>query len=77
MTNGRKKRKVIAISDAGARREWDSEYACAKELGVSVTAIQQAKRWAGVCRGWRIFDSPAVIRDRIKDLENQLKVLEG
>ena len=54
-----------------------SEYAAAKELGVTVTAVQQAKRWSNEIRGWQVYDSPEVILDRIAELEAQIKFLEG
>jgi len=66
---------VVALSSLGVRREWDSEYACAKDLGVTVGSIQQAKLRSGSCKGWRIFDSPEIIRERIAEMESQLKML--
>lgn len=71
----RAKRKVISFAADGMRKEWDSEYAFAKEMGVSITAVQLAKRSNGTCAGWRIYDAPDMIRERIKELEDQLKIV--
>ena len=54
-----------------------SEYAAAKELGVTVTAVQQAKRWGHEVKGWKVFDTPEKILERIAELEAQIKFLEG
>lgn len=71
-------RKVIAISEeTGERMEFGSVYALAREIGVTIPAVQQAQERCGVCKGWRIYDSPDRIRERIKKLQNQLKIVEG
>jgi len=44
-------------------------------MGVSITAVQLAKRSNGTCAGWRIYDAPDMIRERIKELEDQLKIV--
>lgn len=73
----RAKRAVIAINETtGERKEFESVYAAAKALGVSFQAVQLAQGLSGVCRGWRIYDTPARIRERIEDLKNQLAMLE-
>jgi hypothetical protein len=53
-----------------------SEYAAAKLLGVSVTAVQQAKRWGTEVKGWRAFDTPEKLLERIAELEGQIKFLK-
>jgi len=74
----REKRAVIAINETtGERRDFDSVYRCAKEFGVCVQAVQLAQGLSGVCKGWRIFDTPARIRERIEELKNQLITLEN
>lgn len=74
----RRQRKVIAINETtGERQEFDSVYAASKALGVSVQAVQLAQGLCGVCRGWRIYDEPERIRERIEDLKNQLLIVEN
>lgn len=64
LINGRKKVRVA------------SEYAAAKELNVTVTAIQLAKVRGTEVKGWRVFDTPEKILERIAELEEQIKFLE-
>ena len=72
----REKRKTIAIKD-GEVKVFETEYAAAKELGVSTTSVQAAKRWnATTGDGWLVYDEPKKIRERIKELEGQLKMLK-
>ena len=72
----REKRETIAIRNGEVRR-YDSEYACAKDINVGVTSVQAAKRWnATTGDGWRIYDAPDKIRERIKELQRQLEMLE-
>lgn len=74
----RKQRVAIAISEVtGERRVFDSVYACAKALGVSFQAVQLAQGLGGTCQGWRIYDEPERIRERIEDLKNQLLIVEN
>lgn len=74
----RERRRVIAINETtGVRQEFNSVYACAKQLGVSVQAVQLAQGLCGVCKGWRIYDEPRRIRERIEDLKNQLVIVEN
>ena len=71
-------RKVIAICEqTGERMEFGSVYALAKEIGVTIPAVQQAQERCGVCKGWRIYDAPERIRERIKKLQAQLKIVES
>ncbi len=69
-------RETILIKDNEIKTV-ASEYAAAKELGVSVTAVQQAKRWGHEVKGWKVFDTPEKILERIAELEAQIKFLEG
>lgn len=74
----RAKRAVIAINvTTGERKEFDSVYAAAKALNVCTQAVQLAQGLGGVCKGWRIYDSPDRIREKIEDLKKQLVMLEG
>lgn len=73
----REKRETIAVRGDDVRR-YDSEYACAKDIKVSVTSVQAAKRWnATTGDDWRVYDAPDKIRERIKELEGQLDMLAG
>ena len=69
-------RKTILIKDK-QRKEVASEYAASKILGVSVSSVQQAKRWGTEVKGWRVYDTPDKILERIAELEEQIKFLEG
>ena len=73
----RQQRETILINNDGERREYASEYAAAKALGVSVQSVQQAKRWNAALKGWRVFDTPEKIKERISELKEQIKFLEG
>ena len=74
----RKLRKVIAINEVtGEREEFPSVYSCAQRFEVKHPNILQclANNW---CVGdWRIYDCAEAIRERIADLERQLKEVEG
>lgn len=71
-------REVIAINEStGERKGYGSVYALSKDLNVTIRAAQQAQERNGVCRGWRIYDSPERIRKHIKELEEQIKMLEN
>lgn len=72
----RAQRETILIKE-GQRKTVASEYAAAKLLGVTVAAVQQAKRWGSEVRGWKVFDTPEKILERIAELEEQIKFLEG
>ena len=74
---GRAKRRVIAINvETGERREYDSVYECGQALDVSFQAIQLTLDRRGVCKGWKIYDTPEKIREIIGILEEQLNTLE-
>ena len=72
----RAQRETILIKDK-ERLLFSSEYAAAKALGVTVTAVQNAKRRGHEVRGWRIYDTPEKMMERIAELEEQIKFLEG
>lgn len=74
----RAKRKVIAVNEnTGERRAYDSVYACAKALGVRIQLVQQAQSLSGCAKGWRIYDTPDRLRERIAEMQEQIKMLEG
>lgn len=71
-------RRVIAINETtGERVDYGSVYACAKVLGVRVQAVQNAQELGRSCKGWRIYDEPERIRERIEALKNQLVIVEN
>lgn len=75
---GRKVRRVIAINEAThERREYESVYACSRDLGVSIQAVQLAQGLCGTSKGWRIYDEPSRIRERIEELKRQIETLES
>ena len=67
-------RKVIAIK-GNTVRWFDSQYACAKELGVTIRAVSQAQDTFRTCKGWKIFDSPERICQRIDEMLDALHTL--
>jgi hypothetical protein len=74
----KKTRKVIAISDeTGERREFHSAYAMAKELGVADATVFQALDRCGYVLEWRVFDTPEVYRDKIKMIQECIRIVEG
>lgn len=78
LTGMRIKRKIIAINeDTGERKEFDSEYALAKELNMSISAVQITRLRGTAAKGWKIFDTPDAIRKRIAILEEQIALLES
>lgn len=72
----RQKRGTILVKGS-ERLQFDSEYAAAKAIGCNVTSLQQAKRWETTLKGWQVFDTPEKILERIAELEEQIKFLEG
>lgn len=70
----RQRRGTILVKGS-ERLQFDSEYAAAKAIGCNVTSLQQAKRWETTLKGWQVYDTPDKIRERIAELERQLKML--
>lgn len=70
-------KKVTILVKGDKKKVFDSEYAAAKALDVSVTSVQQAKRWGHEVKGWMVLDTPEKILERITELEAQIKFLEG
>lgn len=74
----RGKRSVVAINpNTGERREYDSAYMCARELGTMFQNVTQALDRNGICCGWRLYDSAEYLRGRIAELQKRLKEVEG
>lgn len=75
---GRKTRRVIAINPVtGERKEYNTAYELAKDAGVSEVSVYQALDRGGSVLGWKVYDTPDVIREKIRRLEEQIKMLEG
>lgn len=75
---GRKTKPVIAINNETHRRLYfNCVYECAQALGVSNSAVLVAVARNTSVRGWKLYDTPDNIRQRILDLENQITFLEN
>lgn len=74
----RQVRKILAVSvETGERKELASLYDCAIFLQTGLSNVAQALNRNGICRGWKLYDSPDTLRARISDLERQLAELEA
>ncbi len=74
----RNNRVVIAINEqTGERVTFSGLYAAGKELGANHVQIMHAIAEGQLVKGWRVYDTPDRIRERIKTLEGQIKMLEG
>ena len=74
---GRKNKGVIAVNKVtGERKYYDSVIDCSRDFSVSSAAIIVAVARGTSVKGWKMFDTPENIRIRIKELEEQIKMLE-
>ena len=74
---GRRTKPVIAISkETEERKEFGSVYECAHNLGVSTAAVLVAVARGTAVKGWKLYDSPENIRKRIKELKEQIEMLQ-
>lgn len=74
----RQTRPVIAIhEETGERRDFSGMYETGRVLGVGHVQVLMAIMTGQSVRGWRVYDTPDKIRERIKELEKQIKMLEG
>ena len=72
------RRSIVLISEeTGERKDFPSINRAAAFLGTTFGNVQRAAIYNGTFHGWKVFESPDSIRQHIKDLENQLKVLES
>ena len=72
------KRAIILINEeTGERKECASINAASRFLSSTFFNVQKAAVYNGVCKGWRVYESPESIRQHIKDYQAQLKILEG
>ena len=78
MANKNNKRVIILINEeTGERKDCASINAAARFLSATFGNVQTAAVYNGVCKGWRVYESPESIRQHIKDYQAQLKILEG
>lgn len=71
-------RPILAINEeTGERKEYSGVYAAAKDLGTTGTSVVISIAMATAVKGWKVYDTPDRIRERIKELEKQLEMLEG
>lgn len=74
----RQTRPVIAIhEETGERRDFSGLYETGRVLGVGHVQVLMAIVGGQAVRGWRVYDVPEKIRERIKQMEQDIKMLEG
>lgn len=76
MINKRKGIVLIHV-ETGERKDFDSINAAARFIGTTFCNLQRTGIYNGVCKGWKVYESADTIRQHIKELEDQLKVVEG
>ena len=73
-----KAKSVIAINEeTGEKIVFSSINEAARKIGTSFQGVQIASMRNGVVCGWRIFDSPDVIREKIEHLQEMLEYVEN
>lgn len=73
-----KKKSIIVVNEAtGERKDFKSINTTAMFLGVNFQRVAVTALHNGVIKGWRLFESPEVIRMHIEDLQKQLDILEN
>lgn len=75
MREYKKKAIVLINEETGERQDFDSINAAAVFVGVNFSNLQRAAVYNGVLKGWRVYESPETIRTHIRDLEEQLRIL--
>jgi hypothetical protein len=71
-------RKVIAIHEiTGERKEFASAYEAATVLGCTRQGALHALECLQAVKGWKLYDTPEKYRERIKEFEGIIKMLEG
>ena len=74
----RQTRPVIAIhEETGERRDFSGLYETGRVLGVGHVQVLMSIMSGQAVRGWRVYDVPEKIRERIKQMEQDIKMLEG
>ena len=72
------RRPVTAINEeTGERKQFSGLYEAGKAIGAGHVQVLYALLCNQAVKGWRVYDSPKKIRERIKELEDQLTMLEG
>jgi len=72
-----KAKGIIALNEStGEKRVFKSINEAARSLGAAFQSIQVASIRNGIVRGWRIYDSPEVIREKIASLQSMLDYVE-
>lgn len=71
-------RKVIAIHEiTGERKEFASAYEASTVLGCTRQGALHALECLQAVKGWKLYDTPEKYRERIKEFEGIIKMLEG
>lgn len=71
-------REVIAVNaQTGERKVFPGTYQAAKELGTSSQNVMYALNRNGLCCGWKLYDNAETIREKIAQLQQLLKEVEG
>lgn len=74
----KKTRRIIAINpETGERVIYKSAYDLAKQAGVSSATVFQSLDRGGAVLGWKVYDTPETIREKIRELEERIKMLEA
>lgn len=67
---------MIAVSlETGERKNFESVYACAKEIGANVSNVLSALDSRGTCKGWMISDTKENIQRKIDELKKMMEEL--
>lgn len=75
---GKRNRRVIAINpETGEKKEFNGISEIAKDAGVTSAAVCQALDRGGTILGWNVYDEPDVLREKIRKLQETIKMLEA
>ena len=75
---GRRSKPVVAINkETGERLQYSCVNECAEALNVSNAAVIVAVARGTSVKGWKLFDTPDNIRQRIIELQKQIDFLES
>lgn len=70
------KRGIVLINEeTGERTDFESINAAAVFLGTNFSNLQRAALYNGKLKDWRVYESPEAIGAHIRDLEEQLRIL--
>ena len=68
---------VLINEETKERKDFSSIYAAARFLGGQFMQIQRAALYNGAVYGWRVYESAESIRQHIRELQEQLAIVEG